>query len=103
MISRNVYPQTQPGKWSALLLLAMFLLLIVSALIVQSGQPLNSDALFDNTLATVASMAAVAAALGAFGIGLYTILRNHERSVAVFFTVSLGGLVALFVLMQLFL
>lgn len=102
MLSRNVYPQTRPGKWSVGLLLAVFLLLIASALIVQSGQPFNFNALFDNTWATIVSMAALAAALGAFGVGLYTILRNQERSVAVFFTASLGGLVALFVLMQLF-
>ncbi|WP_214788247.1 hypothetical protein [Exiguobacterium sp. s21] len=97
MLSRNVYPQTRPGKWSVLLLLAVFFLLIISALIVQSGQPFNFDTLFDNT------WAAVVAAFGAFVVGVYTTLRNHERSVAVFFTVSLGGLVALFVLMQLFL
>ncbi|MDL5376869.1 hypothetical protein ACNOIU_14985 [Exiguobacterium mexicanum] len=103
MLSRNVYPQTQPGKWSVLLLLAVFVLLFVSALIVQSAQPFNFDTLFDNTWAAVVSMLAIAAALGAFVVGMYTILRNHERSVAVFFTVSLGGLVALFVLMQLFL
>ncbi|TCI52973.1 hypothetical protein EVJ24_10620 [Exiguobacterium sp. SH1S21] len=102
MLSRNVYPQTRPGKWSVALLLAVFLLLVVSALIVQSGQPFNFDTLFDNTWGVVFSMSAIAAALGAFVVGLYTILRNHERSVAVFFTVSLGGLVALFVLMQLF-
>lgn len=103
MLSRNVYPQTRPGKWSVLLLLAVFFLLIISALIVQSGQPFNFDTLFDNTWAAVVSLSAVVAAFGAFVIGLYTIFRNHERSVAVFFTVSLGGLVALFVLMQLFL
>ncbi|MCC5893357.1 hypothetical protein [Exiguobacterium sp.] len=102
MLSRNVYPQTRPGKWSVGLLLAVFLLLIVSTLIVQSGQPFNVNALFDNTWATVVSMAALTAALGAFVVGLYTIFRNHERSVAVFFTMSLGGLVALFVIMQLF-
>ncbi|TCI47369.1 hypothetical protein EVJ27_04390 [Exiguobacterium sp. SH3S2] len=102
MLSRNVYPQTRPGKWSVVLLLAVFLLLVVSALIVQSGQPFNFDTLFDNTWGVVFSMSAIAAALGAFVVGLYTILRNQERSVAVFFTVSLGGLVALFVLMQLF-
>lgn len=103
MLSRNVYPQTQPGKWSVLLLLAVFVLLFVSALIVQSAQPFNVDTLFDNTWATVVSMLAIAAAVGAFVVEVYTILCNHERSVAVFFTVSLGGLVALFVLMQLFL
>ncbi|EPE60514.1 putative membrane protein [Exiguobacterium sp. S17] len=101
MLSRNVYPQTRPGKWSVVLLFAVFLLLVVSTLIVQSGQPFNFDTLFDNTWGVVFSMSAIAAALSAFVVGLYTILRNHERSVAVFFTVSLGGLVALFVLMQL--
>lgn len=103
MLSRNVTPQTRPGKWSVLLLLAVFLLLLLSALIVQSAQPFNVDTLFDNTWATVVSMLAIAAAVGAFVVGVYTILCNHERSVAVFFTVSLGGLVVLFVLMQLFL
>lgn len=103
MLSRNVYPQTRPGKWSVLLFLAVFLLLLVSALIVQSAQPLNVDTIFDNTWAAIVSMLAIAAALGAFVVGIYTILRNHERSVAVFVTVSLGVLVALFVLMQLFL
>lgn len=103
MLSRNVAPQTRPGKWSVLLLLALFLLLSVSAFIVQSGQPLNLNTLFDNTWGAIVSMLAIAVALGAFVLGLYTILRNHERSAAVFFTVSLGGLVALFVLMQLFL
>ncbi|OGX79036.1 hypothetical protein A6395_08935 [Exiguobacterium sp. SH31] len=102
MLSRNVYPQTRPGKWSVVLLLAVFLLLVVSVLIAQSGQPFNFDTLFDNTWGVVFSMSAIAAAIGAFVVGLYTIFRNHERSVAVFFTVSLGGLVALFVLMQLF-
>lgn len=101
MLSRNVYPQTRPGKWSVVLLLAVFVLLVVSALIVQSGQPFNFDTLFDSTWGTVFSMSAIAAALVAFVVGLYTILRNHERSVAVFFTVSLGGLVALFVVLQL--
>lgn len=103
MFSRNVYPQTRPRKWSVLLLLAVFLLLLMSALIVQSAQSFNVDTLFDNTWAAVVSMLVIAAAVGAFVVGVYTILRNHERSAAVFFTVSLGGLVALFVLMQLFL
>jgi len=103
MLSRNVYPQTRPGKWSVLLLLAVFSLLIVFALTVQSGQPFNLDTLFDNGWAAVVSILAIAAAFGAFIVGLYTIFRNHERSAAVFFTVSIGGLVALFVLMQLFL
>jgi predicted membrane channel-forming protein YqfA (hemolysin III family) len=76
---------------------------MVSAFIVQSAQPFNLDTLFDNTWAAVVSITAITAALGAFGIGLNTIFRNHERSTAVFFTVSLGGLVALFALMQLFL
>lgn len=102
MLSRNVYPQTRPGKWSVALLLAVFLLLIVSSFIVQSGQPFNFDTLFENTWGSVFSMAAIAAALGAFIVGLYTILRNHERSAAVFFTVVLGGFVALFVITQLF-
>lgn len=102
MLSRNVYPQTRPGKWSVVLLLTVFLFLALSALIVQSGQPFNFDTLFDNTWASIFSMSAIAAALSAFIVGLYTILRNHERSVAVFFTVLLGGLVALFVVMQLF-
>lgn len=102
MLSRNVYPQTRPGKWSVVLLLAVFLFLVASALIVQSGQPLNFDTLFASTWGTVFSMSAIATALVAFVVGLYTILCNHERSVAVFFTVSLGGLVALFVIMQLF-
>lgn len=102
MLSRNVYPQTRPGKWSVVLLIAVFLLLLVSAFIVQFAQPFNFDTLFDNTWAAVVSISAVAAAFGAFVVGLYTILRNHERSVAVFSTVSLGGLVALFVLVQLF-
>lgn len=47
-------------------------------------------------------MTAFAAAIGAFFVGLYTILRNRERAASVFFTVLLGGIVVLFVLFQLF-
>ncbi|RHB49984.1 hypothetical protein [Exiguobacterium sp. AM39-5BH] len=103
MLSRNVYPQTRPGEWSVLLLLVLFLLFIISAFIVHSAQPFNLDTLFDDTWSAVVSITAITATLGAFVIGLYTIFRNHERSAAVFCAVSLGGLVVLFVLMQLFL
>ena len=102
MISRNVYPQTRPGKWSVWVVLAVFLLLIVATVSTQSAQPFNTGTLFDNTWAAAASMTAFAAAIGAFFVGLYTILRNQERAASVFFTVLLGGLVVLFVLFQLF-
>lgn len=102
MISRHVYPQTRPGKWSIGLLLAVFLLLIVATVSPQSAQPFNVSTLFDNTWPAIVSMTALAAAMGTFFVGLYTILRHRERATSVIFAVLLGALVILFVLLQLF-
>lgn len=102
MISRNVYPQTRPGKWSIGLLLAVFLLLIIATTSPQSAPSFNVSTLFTNTWPAFVSMTALAAAMGAFFVGLYTIFRHHERATSVIFAVLLGGLVVLFVLLQLF-
>lgn len=85
-------PRSRSARWSLNLTLGSVFLVAVFSGLVLSGQR-GGDTFFSNPwLAGTGSAAAVSAIVAAV-VGLYSIVRDHERSPTVFVTTTLGLLV----------
>jgi cytochrome bd-type quinol oxidase subunit 2 len=90
-------PRTKLGKWSAWLIVAFAILLGVFYILVASGQR-GGDTFFSNPILTVPMLLAATSAIAAFIIGLISVVKRKERSVAVVLAIVVGLFVIIFVL-----
>jgi cytochrome bd-type quinol oxidase subunit 2 len=90
-------PTTNLGKWSAWLIVAFAILLGVFYILVASGQR-GGDTFFSNPILTVPMLLAATSAIAAFVIGLISVVKRKERSVAVVLAIVVGLFVIIFVL-----
>ena len=85
-------PRSRCARWSLNLALAGVCWLVIFFGLVISGQK-GGDTFFANPWLAGTITAAIASSVTAAGFGLYSIVRDHERSVAVFVTTTFGLLV----------
>ena len=90
-------PTTDLGKWSAWLIVAFAILLGVFYILVASGQR-GGDTFLSNPILTVPMLLAATSAIAAFIIGLISVVKRKERSVAVVLAIVVGLFVIIFVL-----
>ena len=90
-------PTTDLGKWSAWLIVAFAILLGVFYILVASGQR-GGDTFFSNPILTIPMLLAATSAIAAFIIGLISVVKRKERSVAVVLAIVFGLFVILFAL-----
>jgi cytochrome bd-type quinol oxidase subunit 2 len=90
-------PTTDLGKWSAWLIVALAILLGVFFMLVASGQR-GGDTFFSNPILTVPMLIAATAGIAAFIVGLISVVKRKERSVAAFLAIVVGLFVIVFVL-----
>lgn len=90
-------PKTLPGKWSAWLIIAFFLLFAVFHLLVTSGQR-GGATFFSNLLLTIPIFLAAICGIAAFFAGLFSVIWRRERSAFVFLSTLIGLFVLAFVL-----
>ncbi len=96
---KEVYllPKTRLGKLSIGLIIAFFLLLITSMLIVASGQE-GGETIFDNLWISIPMISGVICAIASFITGIISIIRKKERAILVFISTAIGLLVLWFVI-----
>jgi hypothetical protein len=85
-------PQSRPGRWSLILALMAAYLFAAFFCLVISGQK-GGATFFSNPYLAGTIIAATASAVGAGGAGLYSIVAERDRSIAVFITTTVGLLV----------
>jgi len=95
-------PKTQLGKWSAGLIIAMFLLFIVGSSFANSlyqsvpaGETILADIVVRPALA-LTMLAGMISGILAFIEGLIAIARKKERAVLVYISSFIGALLVLF-------
>ena len=88
-------PTTRPGRWSLISFAAFGTFLTFFVLAVRSGQR-GGDEFFDNLWLTVPFLAAYAAAVAGFVLGVVAIVGRGERSVSVVVVSVVGLLVTAF-------
>jgi hypothetical protein len=94
-------PKTKFGKWSVGCLGLFFVLLLLARVIVASGQA-GGETFFSNPLISVPMSLAGIAGVLAFVFGVYSIIKQKERSVLVFVTTLIGLLILGFAAGELF-
>jgi hypothetical protein len=85
-------PTTHPGKWSAWLIAAFAISLGAFYILVASGQR-GGDTFFSNPILTAPILLAATSGIAAFIIGLFSIIKRKERSIAVFIAIAVGFIV----------
>ncbi len=96
-------PKTTLGKWSIALIIAMPLFsALVGALFgsyyedVPAGESIAAD-IVDRPFLAVSMLIGMASGLGSFVTGLLSIVKRGERSILVFISTVIGGLLLLFI------
>ena len=79
-------PRSIPGKWSAGLIAAFFVLFIIFQILVATGQQ-GVETFFDNLLLSIPISIAAACGLAAFVTGLIGVVRSKERSIIVYLAI----------------
>ncbi len=92
-------PRSRPARWSLILVVVAAWLFAAFFALVISGQKGGDTFLSNPWLAGTISAGAIAAIGGAF-TGLYSIVRERERSPAVFVTTTIGLLVLVFAILE---
>ena len=90
-------PKTLLGKWSTGLIIVFFALFVLFNALVASGQR-GGETFFDNLTLTIPIFAAGISAVVAALLGIFSIIRQRERSIFVFVSSLIGFLVLFFVL-----
>ena len=88
----NVMPNSCPGKWSIGLIVLFFLFLFPFFFFIASGER-GGETFFSNLLLTIPFLLAAISGIGAFLMGLISIVRNKERSFLVFVSTGIGMIV----------
>jgi hypothetical protein len=92
-------PESAWGKWSIRLIVAFFIFLGLFALAIGLGARGGATYFSNLTLAIPFTIAWVCA-IGSFGVGLASVIKQKERSVFVFLAIGLGLLILLWVLAE---
>ena len=90
-------PKTSLGKLSIGLIIAFFLLLILTMFIVSTGQT-GGETIFDNLFISIPMISAAISAIASFFIGIISIIKKKERSIIVYISILIGLLVLWFVI-----
>jgi len=92
-------PKTRLGKWSCGLILAFAILfLFTTIVIVGLFKQQGGNTIFDNLFISVPMISAITCAIAAFVTGVISVWKYKERSLVVFVPITIGLLIALFVL-----
>jgi hypothetical protein len=89
-------PKTDFGKWSVKLILSFFVFFGFFWLMILTGQR-GGMGFFSNLSLAIPALLSAVSGIGAFLIGMVSIVGFKERSVLVFISTLIGALVTLFV------
>lgn len=100
-------PKTTLGKWSLILIVVMPVLILIGSSLtntlyegVSSGDTILQDILARPLLALL-MLAGFGCGNAAFVTGLWTIIKDKARALLVFLSTGLGGLVIIFLILEL--
>jgi hypothetical protein len=82
-------------------MIAFFLLVAAGQILVEIEQG-GQEVAVTSPLPIFVSISAMAAGIGAFVTGIFALSRNHDRSLAVFAAVLVGGVLIIFTIGTLF-
>lgn len=90
-------PKTKLGKLSVIFIIAFFLFLFISQLLVASGQR-GGETFCSNLTLSIPILLAGFFGISSFFAGIIDIIKNKERAILVFLAAMLGFFVLAFVL-----
>ena len=93
-------PRTRFGKWSVIFLGLFIVFFAIAQIIVASGQR-GGETFFDNLYISIPMSLVAFSGILAFAFGLYSILKQKERSVLVFIATIIGFLMLIFMVGEL--
>lgn len=88
-------PKTKFGKWSLVCIGSFIVFLLIGQAMVASGQE-GGETFTDNLLISVPMSLALLSGVLAFAFGLYSIIKQKERSPMVFIAAAIGFLILVF-------
>ena len=92
-------PRSRPARWALVLIVASAWLFAAFFALVISGQK-GGETFFSNPWLAGTATAGAGSAIAAAGFGIYSIVRERERSIAVFITTILGLLVLAYAILE---
>jgi len=92
----NLMPKTILGRWSVGLIVLFLLLLVLFHILVASGQR-GGETFFSNPYLAFTGIFIAMSGISSFFTGIFSIIRNKERSILVFLSTLIGLFVLLFV------
>lgn len=92
----SFFPVTNKGQFATRFFVGFILMFIIFQLMILSGQR-GGETFFSNLWLTIPFLIAIACAIAGFVYGSISIVREKERSIAVFIATVVGFLVLLFI------
>jgi drug/metabolite transporter (DMT)-like permease len=93
----KLFPRAKYGKWSIYFILAFAIFLAVFLLLVESGER-GGATFFSNLKLTIPFLAAAISAIAAFFTGLFSVFKEKNHSVLVYFAIIVGLFVLIFLI-----
>ena len=92
----TLLPTTKLGIWSIVLAAGVFVFYSLRRMIMIIGHQRGGETFFSNPLLAIVMILAALSGMAALVIGIFTILKNKERSVTVFLAMLFGLFVTVF-------
>lgn len=87
------------GKWSVRLMCLFFIFLAKFFILIALGQR-GGETFFSNLLLAIPGLLAAVSGVGAFFVGMVSIVNNKERSFLVFVSTGIGFLILLWCILE---